>query len=188
MKFHLLSKREEVKDADISKESDIDGNEDIKDQIIVELKLQIDYQQKQIEDDNIFKKKALTRDNTGEDINIEKESDIYMPSDEEEIFPEESFQIDRTIVSNFFNSKNNIIDYIKVPADLFEEDFMFKATPTALNNRHVFIACNNLVGYFKPDTEGREKFCQLAPVCNLSWKAQLRFLKYASWIVTFILK
>ena len=95
-----------------------------------------------------------------------------------------------TIVSNFFNSKNNTIDYNKVPADLFEEDSKFKATPTALNNRLVFIACNNHIVYHKPDKEGRKKFCELAPVCNLSWKAeqQLRFLKYSSWIVTLILR
>ena len=58
------AKKEEVKEADKSIESEIDGNEDIKDQIIVELKLKIDYQQKQIEDNKILKKKALTRDKT----------------------------------------------------------------------------------------------------------------------------
>ena len=94
-----------------------------------------------------------------------------MPSDEEEIFHKESFQIDRTIISNFFNSKSNIIDYNKVPADLFEKDSMFKVTPTALNNRLVFISWNNHIGFHKPDPEGRKKFCDLAPVGNLSWKA-----------------
>ena len=58
------SKKEEVKEADISIESNIDGNEDVKDQIIVELKLQIVYQEKQIEDNKILKKKAHTRDKT----------------------------------------------------------------------------------------------------------------------------
>ena len=87
----------------------------------------------------------------------------------EEEFPDETFEIGRTVVSNYFNSKDTIIDYSKIPDDIFDQESRFRATPTSLNNKIVFIACNNNFGEHKPDKDLRKKFCELAPVCHIGW-------------------
>ena len=47
--------------------------------------------------------------------------------------------IESTVVSNYYNSSETIIDYSKIPKDLIEEGAEFQATPCALNNRLIFI-------------------------------------------------
>ena len=97
---------------------------------------------------------------------IESES-IDLFSEEE--FPDKTFEIGRTVISNYYNSKETIIDYSKIPADIFNDDSKFRATPTSLNNKLVFIAINNNFGEHQPDKDSRKKFCELSPVCNIGW-------------------
>ena len=63
--------------------------------------------------------------------NKQESAELFIPSDEE--FPENTFEVGRTLVSNYYNSKETIIDYSKIPDDIFEEGTKFTATPTSLN-------------------------------------------------------
>ena len=130
------------------------------------------------EQDNTKEDSAPTDDDSEDDLrnktftinsngNEQQSIEMFIPSDEE--FPDDTFEVGRTAVSNYFNSKETIIDYSKIPDDIFEEGSRFRATPTSLNNKIVFIACNNNMAEHKPDKEGRKKFCELAPVCHIAW-------------------
>ena len=90
--------------------------------------------------------------------------DVNLPSDEE--YPEEQFMIGSTVVSNYYNSSETIIDYSKIPKDLFEEGAEFQATPCALNNSLIFVASNNNVVKHKFG----KRYCGLTPQCSISWK------------------
>ena len=95
----------------------------------------------------------------------------------EEEFPDNTFEVGRTVIGNYFNSKETIIDYSKIPTDIFSEESKFRATPTSLNNKLVFIATNDNFCEHKPDKDSRKKFCELAPVCHIGWSRGDRITK-----------
>ena len=103
------------------------------------------------------------------DMNVEDidDEEIYLDTDDEF---DEQFQVDRIVVNNYYNSPETIIDYSKIPSNLFKPGSSFQAKPTSLSNKLTFIACNNYIGRHQPIEEGRKSFCGLSPVCKFSWK------------------
>ena len=83
---------------------------------------------------------------------------IFMPSDEE--FCNEQFQIGRVLVSNYKETKNSLINTVKIPKDLFGKDY-----PFSLSNKMIIVA----ESHNKGQHSGDKRSCKLAPACNRFW-------------------
>ena len=115
------------------------------------------------EDEELIDGSNVSTESKSGDDSLNKSADVFLPSDEE--YPEEKFNVGRTIVSNYFNSNETIIDYTKIPKNLFKEGNEFTASPCALNNSMIFIAANDYVAKNKFG----KRFCELSPACSIAW-------------------